>query len=360
MKKWKKTEDLIIGDMVGENILSYPNMEIIASKGDIVSNLMLNRLKTFNISWIEIEDIFSLDDDVKISRIFSEDKIENMRKQVYRVWEEIISDRKINIRKVELLSETFVKEIENKYGDLLAPNLCKVIDFDEYTFSHQINVAVIASLISFEIFEERWEFIKEMATGALIHDIGKVMIPKEILNLKRKLTAEEHDIIKHHVDFGYEMAKFSSVSEDNILDCIKYHHENWNGKGYMYGLKEESIPLPGRILAVADVYDALTTRRPYKNAWTPYQAISYIIQKSGRIFDPNVVESFLRVFGIYPVGTSLRLSSGEKAVVVANNRNAIASPVVIISKDEGFKRINLATQKNLYIAEILENTYSNI
>ena len=219
-------------------------------------------------------------------------------------------------------------------------------------------MAVIASLIAYEISDENISFAKDIATGALIHDIGKIKVPKEILNLKRKLTDEEHNVIKHHVDFGYELAQDSSVNEQCILDCIKYHHEKWDGTGYRSGYVKDEIPLSARILAVADVYDALTTSRPYKNAWTPYQAVSYIIQQSGRQFDPVVVEYFLRIFGMYPVGTELRLSNGQKAVVIANNRHAISSPVVEVDGDYGIEIINLEKEKNIYIKEILDTVNS--
>jgi len=131
---------------------------------------------------------------------------------------------------------------------------------------------------------------KEIGLFARLHDIGKVGIPTEILNKKGKLTAEEFDVIKTHTDIGYYLLENLKVSVEG-LEIIKYHHEKWNGMGY-YGLEGRNIPQSARIVAIADVYDALRMERPYKDALSHGEALEIIQGDSGTHFDPEITEIF--------------------------------------------------------------------
>lgn len=142
-----------------------------------------------------------------------------------------------------------------------------------------------------------WSHVSAISTAASLHDIGKVTIPDEILLKPGKLTAEEFEIVKTHVVEG---ARILSGSRSPLLqlagEIALYHHERWDGEGYLhYG--GERVPLSARIVAVADVFDALTHPRPYKAAWTTEQALDHIEKESGRAFDHRVVDAFLRSRG---------------------------------------------------------------
>lgn len=128
--------------------------------------------------------------------------------------------------------------------------------------------------------------------GALLHDIGKIGIPDSILFKPGPLTEEEWAIMRQHPIWGYEVLRHISFLEP-ALDIPLYHHERWNGSGYPYGLRGEDIPLPARIFAVVDVWDALTSHRPYRPAMTPQEARRIIAKGAGTLFDPRVVEAFL-------------------------------------------------------------------
>ncbi len=139
------------------------------------------------------------------------------------------------------------------------------------------------------------EALTDMRWGAYLHDIGKLAISDQILLKPGRLTAEEFEVIKTHVTIGQEMLRTVSFMPGSVLDVVRHHHEAWNGVGYPDGLFGEEIPLLARIFSVVDVYDALTSDRPYKTAWHPNDAETEIVKQRGRQFDPAVVDAFLEV-----------------------------------------------------------------
>jgi HD-GYP domain-containing protein (c-di-GMP phosphodiesterase class II) len=137
----------------------------------------------------------------------------------------------------------------------------------------------------------QWDAIKQ---GALLHDIGKLGIPDAILLKPGSLTQREREVMQQHALYGYHILA-PIISLRQTLDIALYHHERWNGSGYPYGLQGEQIPLVARLFAVADVFDALTSDRPYRPAWTHTQAVEYLRDQAGHLFDPQVVELFLEI-----------------------------------------------------------------
>ena len=145
-----------------------------------------------------------------------------------------------------------------------------------------------------------------------------------------------------------KIALNSGVIDESILSCILHHHERMNGSGYPEKLRGEDIDLFARIVAVADVYDALTSERPYKSAWNPYEAMSNLIQ-SVDIFDSKVMNALIRVFGIYPPGTRFLLSNGERCVVIGTKKGKVFRPVVLSDNGE---IIDLSKRKDLKIIKV--------
>jgi putative nucleotidyltransferase with HDIG domain len=137
--------------------------------------------------------------------------------------------------------------------------------------------------------------MKGIMWGAYIHDIGKIAIPDRILLKPGKLTKEEFDVIKRHVIYGYDLIRNIEGLPETTKNVVLYHHERWDGTGYMRGLKGENIPLEARIFAVVDVFDALISERPYKKPWPIDKALKEIEKNAGTHFDPKVVKAFLEV-----------------------------------------------------------------
>jgi putative nucleotidyltransferase with HDIG domain len=166
---------------------------------------------------------------------------------------------------------------------------------DKYTAFHSINVAKYSELIAREMRLSE-KFCNNVRLGALLHDIGKIGIPENILNKTDKLTTEEYEIIKTHPLIGYQMVKHISIFEKNgVLDAILYHHERENGSGYPKGLKGENIPIIAKIIAVADSFDAMTSNRVYRKEKSFSFAVNEIYKNRGNHYDPEVVDGFCRV-----------------------------------------------------------------
>jgi diguanylate cyclase (GGDEF)-like protein len=162
---------------------------------------------------------------------------------------------------------------------------------DQYTAGHNLRVAFYALELA-KHFRLESQKLKSIFRGSIVHDIGKIGIPDALLNKPGALTTEERQIVEAHPQIGYDMCTQLGFSADELA-VIRFHHEKWNGTGYPLGLKEEGIPLVARIVALADIYDALTSDRAYRNSWSHDETMNYIIQNSGILFDPACVEAWI-------------------------------------------------------------------
>jgi len=271
-----------------------------------------------------------------------------------QICEDTLKDGRINVKKTQQISDEINQEIIEEYGEYVVPSLVKLKRMDDYTFTHQVNVAIISTILATEKFGKKKEIIEKFTMGGLLHDMGKLWIPEEILKSNDRLKDVEFDIIKKHPEYGFKIAELSGVANDSILNAIRYHHERWDGKGYLKGLKELNIPLEGRLLMVADVFDALTTKRPYKAAWEPYEAVSFIVKQSKKMFDPEIVRFFLIAFGLYPVNTKVILNTGELAIVVGNKRKAITRPVVKVIRNNEQVEMDLSKEDKVSIKKVIK------
>jgi len=172
----------------------------------------------------------------------------------------------------------------------------------------------------------------------VLHDIGKMRVPTEILNKPGKYTDAEFAIMKKHPELGMEVVMDKKGISDISKSIIIQHHERYNGKGYPYGLQGDKIAEIGLISAVADVYDALTSNRVYRVAWTPQKALAVIFQGCDADYSRDVVERFTRQMGIYPVGSFVKLVSGEMGVVTRIDRGNLLEPTVLVLFDKGGTR----------------------
>jgi len=182
------------------------------------------------------------------------------------------------------------KTINDNYLEMIELIANVVQINDSYTYRHNLSVANYAKIIGEEI---GYKDIKTLELAAKFHDIGKISIPSQILNKPGKLTEEEYEIIKKHPIEGDKIIKNIAYFEE-VSPGVKYHHERYDGKGYPEGLKGEGIPLVAQIIAVADVYDALTSDRAYRKAMSCDDAMKFILDNSGKMFNPILVEEFYK------------------------------------------------------------------
>lgn len=216
---------------------------------------------------------------------------------------------------------------------------------DYSTFVHSVNVAILSALTGKRL-GYREKRLKELTLGALLHDLGKLHIPSEILNKPGSLTEDEFTLIKQHPLLGEKMLQDTPTLQ-NVVATIKEHHERWNGKGYPYGLSGNDIHMYAQIVAVTDVYEALTADRPYRKGLPPYHALEMIIAWSGKDFNPKVVNAFRESLILYPQNSIITLNTGEIGVVTAIPIQMPTRPLLRLLFDREGRYINQATYVDL-------------
>lgn len=206
--------------------------------------------------------------------------------------------------------------------------LARIKTSDNYTYMH--SVAVCAMMISLSNRLGLSAAEREQAGMAgLLHDIGKIRVPNYILNKSGPLSAEEFAVMKTHSLVGYSLLKATPKIGSAPLDVSLHHHERMDGTGYPYQLPGEKISLVARMGAICDVYDALTSDRPYKAAWDPARSLQHMAQSKGQ-FDFAVLRAFVSAIGIYPIGSYVNLQSGHLAIVLNQQPGHLLAPVVKI------------------------------
>ena len=228
--------------------------------------------------------------------------------------------------------EGIVESVSRNANALLA--ISKLRAKDNYTFSHCINVATAAVIFAKHIgFEEA--ALKIIGLAGFFHDLGKMEIPLDILNSPRKLTAEEFAVMRNHPSIGYAHLKKIPDLSDMVVRGALEHHERINGKGYPDGKKGDEIGPAGKILAIVDVYDALSSRRVYKDPMAPHSALGLLYGMRGEDFVPELVERFIQCIGIYPPGSLVQLNNDCLAVVSQVDPASPLRPQLVLVRDPG-------------------------
>jgi HD-GYP domain-containing protein (c-di-GMP phosphodiesterase class II) len=223
------------------------------------------------------------------------------------------------------LVDDVVESIDRHPDALLS--LARLKNADEYTYMH--SVAVCALMVSLgRQLGLNDDQCREAGMAGMLHDLGKAAMPQDVLNKPGKLTPEEFEIIKQHPAKGYEMLlEGGGKVSEGALDVVLHHHERYDGTGYPHKLAGDKISLLSRMGAVCDVYDAVTSDRPYKAGWDPAHALSQMATWKGH-FDTTVFQSFVKGVGIYPTGSLVKMRSGRLAVVLEQNSTSLTKPKV--------------------------------
>ncbi|KAF0099907.1 MAG: HD-GYP domain-containing protein [bacterium] len=235
--------------------------------------------------------------------------------------------KQIEMDQVEPLVEKMVDSIFRNQDALLP--LLRLKNHDDYTFQH--SVSVCALLVSFARgLELEREIIREIGIGGLLHDVGKAKVPDEILNKPAKLTEAEFAKMKSHVVQSILILQNTPGISQIALDVAGQHHERFDGTGYPNKLKGEEISLYGRMGAIVDVYDAITSNRVYHRGMSPTAALGRLLEWSRYHFDPALVQAYIKSIGIYPTGSLVRLASGRLGVVREQHSEKMMQPRVLV------------------------------
>lgn len=228
-------------------------------------------------------------------------------------------------------------------------NLRMIEVADEYTYKHSINVGMVSSMIGKWMGYNQNELM-DLALSGMLHDIGKSKIPIEIINKPAKLTSEEFDIIKTHPRAGYEILCESKEANFDVLFGVLEHHEWISGGGYPNGSAGKKIHEYARIVAVADVFDAITSNRSYKSKISPFKAAEIVMEESATHLDPEIVQLFLSRISQFYVGNKVQLNTGEVGEIVMVNRYNLTRPLIKVQ--EHF--YDLSSNYRLQIVEVLK------
>lgn len=228
-----------------------------------------------------------------------------------------------NFQAVSSIVGGFAQTVGSKQNLLL--NISKIKSYDDYTYHHSVSVSVMSMAVGMYMQLPKL-MLHRLGLTSILHDIGKVMVPLEILNKPSRLTQSEMASMREHAILGAQYLNKSDTMEEDIIRGVLEHHERVDGCGYPKNLRRKDISAFARIISVVDVYDALTSFRPYRSPMPPGEAAEYLMSNADLAFDMDIVKIFMKKVEFYPIGSFVRLSSGKIARVI-DNQNALR-PVV--------------------------------
>lgn len=262
-------------------------------------------------------------------------------KYVYTAAKNVIEQAMLDVRMGRDINMDAVNQVVSEMADSVLRNpdaltsLSRLKHFDEYTFFHSVNTSLLALSLGRNLGVEE-PLLHQLGVGTLLHDIGKTKVPLEILNKPGKYEDHEFEIMKQHVMRGAEVLSGTTGLTDNFLKPALEHHERVDGTGYPYRRQKSELSQSGMMAAVVDIYDAITSDRCYHKAKPAHEALQflYLISQKGHL-EHTLVQRFIQVVGVYPVGSIVRLNTGEVAIVTRINRQSPLEPVIMIVKGPG-------------------------
>lgn len=360
--KLVSTKSIVPGTILAQSIYNQRGNTLLA-KGIKITKEMIKRLIQQGVTYIYIEDEFT--NDVHIESSIPD----KLRRKASKTIEDTFLDigrRGLN-QTTPYLLEKQSKELDEVSTDLISSVvsngksislLADIYISDNYIFQHSLNVAIYSTAIGMRMNMSILK-LKELAIGALLHDIGKIFIDPAILNKAGSLTNDEFSIMKKHAELGYNFLReqeYSSV----IAHCAYQHHERLDGSGYPRGLTGDNIVTAAKIIGIADVFDAVTSNRVYRDAMLPHEGLELLYAGATNLFDKEMVEVFRESIAVYPEGLTVVLNDNREAVVIGQNKYVGDRPIVRIIR-ENEKRVNLpyevdlSSELNIMIKEIRKN-----
>jgi HD-GYP domain-containing protein (c-di-GMP phosphodiesterase class II) len=291
----------------------------------------------------------------RIEQAIPPEVIEELTDEIESFFAEIELGQEIDYSKMRGIVHQMVELFKERSN--YAVKLVDLDRFDRYTYRHSLNVGMLMMLVASDWVDSQEE-LEDIVFGSVLHDAGKARVGHQIINKPGKLTDEEWAIMRQHPIWSEEIMRDAAASPQAI-SIARSHHERLDGRGYPDGLNSDKLNRYVRLSTICDVYDALTTKRSYKQKMSYAKAIDIILQSCGTQFDPAIAHEFIRRVGRYPIGTFVRLSSNEVAVIIGVNQRALSCPIVsrVLSADGAFteqaEELDLARQHKLFITEIL-------
>ena len=321
-----------------------PVGQLLLQAGIKLTALYIERLKHHGFDVVFIQD--DRLEDIEVRSAISASTREVAYNTVQKI-SEYIGNGKETYLQMGLVRNTILKMIDDLlYNFDILGNLSEIRGYDDYTFHHSINTTIFSLVMGIGCDYKESQLL-ELGMGVLMHDIGKLKVSDKILNKVDPLTEEEFEEIKKHTIYGYEILRQNQDISLLASHVALQHQEKWNGSGYPRGLKGKEIHEYARIAAIGDVYEALTSKRVYRGPMEPYQAYEYIMANSGTHFDPQSLTVFAKKIAVYPTGSGVLLSNGQRGNVVKQNPAFPNRPYVRMLYDEMEKLLNPPVDYNL-------------
>ncbi|MCR4830547.1 MAG: response regulator [Pseudobutyrivibrio sp.] len=300
------------GMKLGTEIFDSYGRVLLGGKAELTEDY-ISRLKYLGFDGLYISDELSADISVEpiISPFLRGKGIDCVRRQ--------------DIDGCKQIAKEMVAEIIDKGP--ISIDMTDLRECDDYTYAHSVNVALYCAIIGLSMGMDE-KSLEELAFAGLLHDLGKMSIPSEILNKEGRLTQEEYQIMKSHAKISYDAIKERWDVTPNVKVAVLYHHENVDGSGYPTGITGDEMTLYTKIIHVADVFDALLSKRPYKEPYSAYEVSEYMMGACGIMFDTDVVLALLKHVPLYPKGTEMIMSDGRHCIIVENKDMHNLRPII--------------------------------
>lgn len=249
---------------------------------------------------------------------------EQHNRKLQGLYGDVTTGLSVNLKVIDEMANDIVSSVFRNTSAMTI--LTRIKDKHSYNWRHMINCAIFTAVFA-KYLGYKEEAVQQLAMGALLHDLGQAKLPQGIISRPSKLTSSEMDIIKRHVAQGLGLVKGEKGITPLILDMIVNHHERLDGSGYPRGITAEKLSRPARIMAIVDVYDALTADRPHQEGDEPINALRYLLANK-ELFDAELVQHFIKCLGVHPVGTIVKLTNERLALVLEGNKSNPIKPKV--------------------------------
>jgi HD-GYP domain-containing protein (c-di-GMP phosphodiesterase class II) len=318
-------------EVLGRNILTNDG-KILLRSGVKLNNRYVGKLKELGVFFIYVEDD-RLDDIATEDERLGELK-QTTLKNMSRIMKNVYSCNSREVKDSLNIVEDMVDYIISM-GDVNT-SLYDIRTYDNYTYVHSLDTCIMSSFLGLSNGFNESE-LKELAIGAILHDIGKVKIDNKIITKCGALTDEEFLEIRRHPIYGEEILSRNVRISDNAIKAVIQHHERVDGRGYPYKLADKEISKFGKIVCICDVYDAVSNDRVYRKKFSPNEAYELILAGSGTAFDSAMVQNFRETFAVYPLSCCVRLSNSVEGYVIRQNKNFPDRPVIRVLYDSETK-----------------------
>ncbi len=340
-------EDVKAGMVLNSNIENEVTGAILLTSGTVLNRYNILSLRNLGVKFLDIYQNKNKQDEYLVvnNDCFTE-KYKKFADKTKAIFYNARFGKKLVICEIGEIANEMLEEIV-KNNNILS-RLRQIQEDDDYTFQHSIDVCLLATMIGKWLGYSAAE-LKQLSLAGLFHDIGKVKVPDQIINKPGKLTESEFDFVKNHTILGYNLLNETVGISKNVAIGALQHHEREDGSGYPLRLKSEKIHEYAKIIAVCDIYDAMTAERVYKGKHSPFLVVEQIFSDSFDILDPRIANVFINNISKFYVGNIVKLNSGEIGEIAYIHRHIPTRPVV---KIEG-RFIDLLTDKNYYVEDVI-------